>query len=214
MQERIKTHISYRCPECTDAIFGLVGKYALRADMLRLKCGKDDFSLDLRLSGNGKVNISAPCILCRQSHSFTISEELLFTKDILTLPCPYSSVGIVFIGDAEKISDELSRTASELSMLVSSFDAQSVHELQPEDMTEEEILPEPALYDLFRFALKNLEADGAVDCPCHSGDYDLRFFENKIQAYCKSCGAVYTFSATTPAVAEDYIISLDSLTLR
>lgn len=213
MQDHIKTHIAYRCPECTDAIFGFVGRYALRADMLRLKCDGDDFALEIKSLGNGKVNISAPCILCRQNHSYTVSDDLLFTKDILTLPCPYSSVDIVFIGEREKISEELDKSARELSMIVSSLEAEDVHELQPEDMREDEILPEPMLYDTLRFVLKNLEAEGAVDCPCHNGDYDLRFYENRVQAYCKSCGATYTFDATSPAIAEEYI-SLDSLTLK
>ena len=213
MQDRIKTHIAYRCPECTDAIFGFVGKYALRADMLRLRCDKDDFALDIKAGGDGKINISAPCILCRQNHSYTISEELFFSKEILTLPCPYSSVDVVFIGEREKIAGELDRTASELSMLVGSLEADDVHDLQPEDMNEDEILPEPMLYDTLRFVLKSLEAEGAVDCPCHAGEYDLRFFENRVQAYCKSCGATYTFNATTPSLAEEYI-SLDRLTLK
>ena len=213
MQDLVKTHIAYRCPECTDAIFGFVGRYALRADMLRLKCDKDDFSLELKSAANGKVNISAPCILCRQNHNYTVSDELLFSKDILTLPCPYSSVDIVFIGDREKIAGEVDRTANELSMLVSSLEAEDVHDLQPEDMREDEILPEPMLYDTLRFVLKTLEAEEAVDCPCHNGDYDLRFYENKVQAYCKLCGATYTFNATSPAVAEEYI-SLDRLILK
>ena len=212
MKDTVKTHIAYRCPECTDAIFGFVGRYAQRADMLRLKCEKDDFALEIK-TGGGKVSLSAPCVLCRANHSYTVSEELFFSKDILTLPCPYSSVDIVFVGEREKIAEELDRTASELSMLVGSLEAEDIHELQPEYMTEDEILPEPALYDTLRFVLKSLEADGAVDCPCHSGSYDLRFFENKIQAYCGACGAAYTFNATTPALAEEYI-SLDKLTLK
>ena len=213
MKDTVKTHIAYRCPECTDAIFGFVGRYALRADMLRLRCDRDEHSLELKATQEGKVQISAPCILCKQNHSYTVSEELLFSREILTFPCPYSSVDIVFIGEREKIADELDRTATELSMLVTSMEAEDVHDLQPEDMNEDEILPEPMLYDTLRFVLKNLESDGAVDCPCHEGDYDLRFYENRVQAYCKSCGATYTFNATSPSLAEEYL-SLDSLTLK
>ena len=130
---------------------------------------------------------------------------MLFEKDILTLPCPYSGTDIVFIGDADKINTELARTADELAAIVSGMEAEDIHELQPEDMNDEEILPEPMLYDTLRFVLKNLEAEGAVDCPCHNGEYDLRFYENKVQAYCKKCGAAYTFNATTPSLAEEYI---------
>ena len=41
-----------------------------------------------------------------------------------------------------------------------------------EDMTEGEILPDPAVYDTLRFVVKDLEAEGKIDCPCHSGCYD------------------------------------------
>ena len=212
MKNAITTHIAYRCPECTDAVFGFVGKYAIAADMLRLKCECDSFALDIKSTKDGKVTISVPCILCRQNHTYTISEGMLFDKDILTLPCPYSQTDIVFIGEREKISAELERTAAELSAIVSGMEAEDIRELQPEDMGEDEILPEPMLYDTLRFVLKSLEAEGAVDCPCHNGEYDLRFYENRVQAYCKKCGATYTFNATSPALAEEYV-ALDSIKL-
>ncbi len=213
MKDTIRTHIAYRCPECTDAIFGFVGKYAIEADMLRLKCGCGNFSLDIKAKESGKVTLNAPCILCRQNHTYTISENMLFEKDILTLPCPYSQTDIVFIGEREKIADELERTAAELSAIVSGMEVEDIHELQPEDMNEDEMLPEPMLYDTLRFVLKTLEAEGAVECPCKNGEYDLRFYENRVQAYCKKCGAAYTFNATSPSLAEEYI-SLDSLKLK
>lgn len=212
MKEITNTHIAYRCPECTDAIFGFVGKYALRADMVRLRCDADDFALDIKSTKDGKVTVSAPCILCRQNHTYTLPESLLFEKDLITLPCPYSSTDIVFIGEREKISEALDRTAAELSAIVAGMEAEDIHDIQPSDMSEEEILPEPMLYDTLRFVLKSLEAEGAVDCPCHDGEYDLRFYENRVQAYCKKCGAAYTFNATSPALAEEYI-ALDELKL-
>ena len=212
MKDIIKTHIAYRCPECTDAIFGFVGKYAIAADMLRLRCECGNFSLDIKSAPDSRVSISVPCILCRQNHTYTISESMLFEKDILTLPCPYSQTDIVFIGEREKINSELERTAAELSAIVAGMEAEDIHELQPQDMNEEEILPEPMLYDTLRSVLKTLEAEGAVSCPCGDGEYDLRFFENRVQAYCKKCGATYTFNATTPSLAEEYV-GLDELKL-
>lgn len=212
MKDIIKTHIAYRCPECTDAIFGFVGKYAIAADMLRLRCDCADFSLDIKSAKDGRVTLSVPCILCRENHTYTLTESLFFERDILTLPCPYSSLDIVFIGERERISAELERTASELSGIVTALEAEDIRELQPESMNEDEILPEPMLYDTLRFVLKSLEAEGAVNCPCHDGDYDLRFFEDKVQAYCKRCGASFTFNATTPSMAEEYI-GIDSINL-
>lgn len=213
MTETVKTHIAYRCPECTDAIFGFAGKYALRADMVRLKCSCGKSALDIRAKDSSRVEISAPCILCKQNHTYTVSENLLFEREILTLPCPYSNTDIVFIGERERIADELDRTGEELSRLVAGLEAEDIRDLQPEDMNDDEILPDPAVYDTLRFVLKDLEAEGKVSCPCSSGEYDLRFTDTGIQAYCKRCGATYDFNAISPAVAEEYI-GLSSLTLK
>ena len=61
--------------------------------------------------------------------------------------------------------------------------------------------------------MKELEADGKIDCPCHSGEYDLRFCREGIQIYCERCGAQHTFSAASVYATEDYL-DIDSLNLK
>ena len=120
---------------------------------------------------------------------------------------------IAFIGDADKIDAEIERTGVELSKLLLSLEAEELSDIQPTDMTEDEILPDPAVYDTLRFIVKDLEAEGAVKCPCHNGKYDLRFTEGGVQVYCENCGASYDFSATSPAVAEEYL-SVEQIELK
>ena len=92
-------------------------------------------------------------------------------------------------------------------------EAEELSDIQPQDMNDDEILPDPAVYDTVRFIVKDLEAEGKVDCPCHEGTYELRFCDEGIQVYCEKCGATYTFHASSPSVTEEYL-SLDSITLR
>ena len=120
---------------------------------------------------------------------------------------------ISFIGNEDAIAEELERTRIELERLLTQLEAEELSDIQPQDMNDDEILPDPAVYDTVRFIVKDLEAEGKVDCPCHEGTYELRFCDEGIQVYCEKCGATYTFHASSPSVTEEYL-SLDSITLR
>ena len=206
-------NIAYRCPGCGSAVIGLVGKFALHANMLRLKCScGDEQSLDITMS-DGKVRLSVPCLFCRQNHSYVVSEALFFENDRFLLNCPYSNMDIAIIGDEETVKQELERTEAELNMLMKNLEAEELSDIQPEDMPEAEILPDPAVYDTLRFVVKDLEAEGKLNCPCGKGPYDLRFTDGGMQVWCESCGATYDFSATSPTLAEEYL-DLDEIKLK
>ena len=209
-QER---NIAYRCPECGTSIIGLVGKFALKANLLRLKCDCEKGSgLDINVTGDNKIRLSVPCLFCKQSHNYVVSESVFFDRDLFLLNCPYSGMDISFIGNEEKIKGELSRTEAEITRLLNSFEAESLSDIQPMDMNEDEILPDPAVYDTLRFVLKDLEQEGRIKCLCDNGSYDLRFTDEGVQAFCENCGATYTFKASSPTIAEEYL-DLDELTL-
>ena len=207
-------NIAYRCPECASSIFGIVGKFALSANMVRLKCDCDKpSSLDICVTNDGKLRLSVPCLFCKQNHNYVVSEAVFFDREKFLLNCPYTGMDIAFIGEEEDINTELKRTEEEIGRLMASFEAEELSDIQPSDMTEDEILPDPAVYDTLRFVVKDLEAEGRVKCPCSDGKYELRFVDSGIEVYCENCGATYTFTATTPSVAEEYL-SIDSLELN
>ena len=207
-------NIAYRCPECGTAILGIIGKFALHANMLRLKCNCENATpLDIGITNDGKIRLSVPCLFCKQNHSYTVSESVFFDRELFLLNCPYSGMDIAFIGDEERINKELSRTEEELNRLLVSLEAEELSDIQPQDMGEEEILPDPAVYDTLRFLVKDLEEEGRVKCPCKNGSYDLRFVEGGLQVWCENCGATHTFHVTSPTLFEEYL-SLDSLELK
>ena len=120
---------------------------------------------------------------------------------------------IAFIGDEDTVNQELSRTEAELNMLMKNLEAEELSDIQPEEMTEAEILPDPAVYDTLRFVVKDLEYEGKLNCPCNKGPYDLRFTDSGIQVWCESCGATYDFNVTSPTMAEEYL-NLSELNLK
>ena len=82
-------HIAYRCPDCGSAVVGLVGRFALSANMIRLKCScGSEQSLDMNVSGGDKVRLSVPCLFCKQNHSYVVSESLFSTRTDFCLTVP------------------------------------------------------------------------------------------------------------------------------
>lgn len=210
-----RRQIAYRCPECGTATVGMVGKFALRANMLRLKCTcEKESSLDISIANDARVRLSVPCLYCKQNHGYTITESIFFERDKFLLNCPYSGMDIAFIGDEETVSEELSRTERELETILKGFEADSLEDIQPSDMNEDEILPDPAVYDTVRFLVKDLEEEGKIECPCAKGEgYDLRFADGGIDVFCPSCGASVLLPVTSVQMSEE-LLSLDGLKLR
>ncbi len=208
-------HIAYRCPECGTATVGIIGKFALKANMIRLKCPcEKTSSLDINMLPDGKIRLSVPCVFCKENHSYTVTESLLFERDKLLLSCPYSGSDITVAADADTVSAELERMGGELETVMKGFEAESLEDIQPQDMNEDEILPDPAVYDTVRFIVKELEAEGNLHCPCGKGEgYDLRFADGGIDVYCPRCGASRLLAASGAVIAEEYL-TLDSLELK
>lgn len=207
-------HIAYRCPDCGNAVVGLVGRFALSANMLRLKCScGSDHTLDVTISREGKIRLSVPCLFCRQNHSYVVSESIFFDSEKFLLNCPYSAMDIAFIGTEEVVSRELNRTGNELEALLKNLEAEELSDIQPHEMNEDEILPDPSVYDTLRFVVKDLEDEGKINCPCRKGPYDLRFTDTGLQVWCGHCGATHDFPVTSPTIAEEYLL-LDGITLK
>lgn len=207
-------NIAYRCQKCGVPTVGMIGKFALHANMIRLRCTcGEESSLDINITGDKKIRLSVPCLFCRQNHNYVVSESIFFDKDRFLLNCPYTGMDISFIGDEDGVKKELERTELELTRLLASFEAEELSDIQPEDMNDEEILPDPAVYDTLRFLVKDLEAEGKIFCPCGNGSYDLRFVDGGVEVYCERCGGSYKFSATTPAIAEEYLTT-DEIKLK
>ena len=207
-------HIAYRCPDCGAAVVGLVGRFALSANMLRLKCScGSEHTLDINITGDEKIRLSVPCLFCKQNHSYVISDTLFFDRERFLLNCPYSGMDIAFIGSEDVVNEELNRTGAELETLLKNLEAEELSDIQPQDMNEAEILPDPAVYDTLRFVLMDLCDEGKVKCPCGEGPYDIRFTDNGVQAWCEKCGATHDFKVTSPTIAEEYL-ALDELILK
>ena len=206
-------HIAYRCPSCGTAVRGIVGAFAAKADLLKLKCPSGDGELTLSLSPDReRVRISVPCLFCGQSHQYTVSRTIVLGNDPFLLNCPYTNMDICFLGSGAEVEASLDRAEGELSGLLAEMGLESMRELQPIDLDPDEILPDAGVYDIVRYVVKELEAEGAIDCPCHGGEYEIAMTDRGILVYCPACRASHLFRTDSVAAAEEFL-KLDSLTL-
>ena len=208
-----RSQIAYRCPDCACATVGFLGGLTNASDMLRLKCSCNGSALDIKKHTDGKIHLSVPCVYCKSNHTFVVAPDVIRRLEPTRFNCPYSGMGIAFIGDQNNISAEVENSASELSRILASFEAETVADIQPQDVGEDSMPPDPAIYDTLNFIVRDLEAEGNVKCPCGKGPYDLRFTDDGMQVYCDSCGATYEFFAKSVTVAEEYL-PLTSITLK
>ncbi len=211
--EPASTHIVYRCPDCGTAVYGFVGKFALSANMLRLKCSCGKSALDVTITNDQKIRLAIPCLFCKTNHNYVISQKVFFEKDIFILNCPYANMDIAFIGEKENTDRELMRSADELEKLLTQLEAESLADIQPEDINDEDVLPDATVYDTIRFLIKTLECEEKIDCPCHSGNYDLRYAPGGMEVFCPHCEASHLFDTRAVSASEEYL-SIDSLFLK
>ena len=201
----LRQQIAYRCPECGTATIGFLGGLRSVSDMLRLKCECDKFALEIKGTRDGKVDVSVPCVFCKDTHHYTVSAEI-FTRETATrLPCPHSHHDIFFIADDKTMDEELLRSSRELSFVLSGFEAESIKDIQPMDVDTAEAAPDPAIYDTLNLVVRDLEDAGKITCPCKKGPYELRFTDTGMQLSCNGCGASFEFYAMSGAGAETYL---------
>lgn len=184
-----KTTIAYRCPSCGGGVISAVGMFSLGADMVKLKCTCGESELTMVYTGDDKVRLSVPCLVCPKPHSFTVSRSIFFGRDLFVLPCPYTDLNLCFMGEMNHVKAELARSELELLELMEKNGLTSLDDLHQQD---EELLPDPQILDIIMFVIHELEAEEKIYCRCadpHDSEFDCRMVEDGILVFCKTCGA-------------------------
>ena len=208
------TYVAYRCPHCGFAIYGGVGQFSLVGDMLKIKCQCEEGSeLTINYTTDRKLRLSVPCLFCGQNHNYVVSPNVFFGGELFLLSCPYTNMDICYIGPKEEVDEAVSRSERDLNQLFEEWQIGSLAELRAAtDVDPDSLISDAQIYDIVRFLVKELEADGAIDCPCHSGNYDFDMNARGITVFCPLCGAEHTFPADSVRAAEDFL-KCDRLTL-
>ena len=194
-----QTTVAYRCPHCGSGVLSAVGMFSLTADMMKLKCSCGKSELQIVYSKDGKVRLKVPCMICPNGHSYTVSRNIFFDRDIFVLPCPVSDINICFMGETDRVKFELSRTELQLLQILEDNGISSFEALHG----EEEMLTDPQISEIVLFVVHDLEAENKIYCRCNPAPvgnekmendgeervYDVEILEDGIKVTCTECGS-------------------------
>ena len=108
------TTVGYHCPYCGMSILNKINIFSMSGNLIKIKCVCGSSELVVQMLKDGKFKITVPCILCPNSHSFTLSSGTFFQKDIFALSCKFTAINICFIGKGNKVYDALKKNEEEL----------------------------------------------------------------------------------------------------
>ena len=206
--ESKQTTVAYRCPHCGTGVMSAVGMFSLAADMVKLKCTCGHSELELVYSKDGKIRVKVPCIICPNGHSYTVSRNIFFGRDVFLLPCPISDINICFMGNTDHVKAELSRTELELLQILEDNGIDSFSALHD----DENMLTDPQIAEIVMFVIHDLEAENKIYCKCNPAPadgkscscghshgncsecdetehiYDVEMVEDGIKVSCPECG--------------------------
>lgn len=212
--ESKQTTIAFRCPHCGAGVMSAVSLFHLKGSMIRLKCDCGKSMLEVQPTGDGKVRLSVPCVICPKPHHFTVSENIFFNKELFSLPCPYSDLNVCMMGELNHVKAELSRTELQLLDLM---EESGVSDLSALHQEAEESVADPQVLEIVLFVIRDLDEEGKIRCRCEkgeeSGDYDAEILPEGVRVSCKSCGASRLIPTDSFVGAHDFL-NCDSLELE
>ena len=206
--------VAFRCPICGQAILSGLNLFRISGDMLRLKCPDCDTALTVNSTNDGKFRLSVPCMFCPKPHSFVLSKETLFDKELFTLPCGLSGMDLLYVGNEEQVMAALEQSDKLLDEMLDDNEKEQLSALH---RGESEEAPDPGVEHVVRFLLCELEEEKKISCFCDGKDelplYDFQILSERVRIFCHCCNAETYLPLRSEADAEDFI-RMDSLELK
>lgn len=218
-----ETTLAYRCPACGKFILGMVGLFTLTGDLIKLKCDCGGSELKLTYTSDRKLRLTVPCLFCPEPHTYQLSTDAFFQRDLLALTCTYSNLDVCFIGKKDAVSAAATEADEELLDLLeeAGFDDLGSFlagraQLDGEDNVDEDYRIDYAqIEEIVRFMLVELAEEGDIHCGCSEGDtarYDFEFAGDAVRIFCHTCGHEIKIPMSSTLAANAFLHT-DSLTL-
>ena len=208
-----QTTLAYRCPACGGGVMTAVSLFHLKGSMIRLKCDCGESMMEALPTGDGKVRLTVPCLICPTPHHYTVSESIFFGQELFALPCPYSDVNICMMGETNHIKAELSRTELQLLDLM---EEQGVTDFKALHQQAEQTVTDPQILEIVLFVIRDLDEEGKIYCRCAEGEereYDAEVLPEGVRVTCRKCGATKLVPTDSLVTAHDFL-NCDSLRLE
>ena len=92
----------------------IVGVFSLSGDHFKLKCPACHQSeMTITYSKDSKIRLSVPCTICPRPHTFVLSENSFYDKDVFALACQYTGLDICFIGKEDAVRAALEKSGED-----------------------------------------------------------------------------------------------------
>ena len=201
-----ETCIAYRCPYCGSGVKSMVGVFSLSGAMKKLKCDCGSSELIIQHTGDDKMRVTVPCLLCGSTHTFQVSSKLFYNKELFTYSCPYTAMDLVFLGSEKAVSAALDRSEKELLDMLHEMGLDDLDRLHGEidrlDEEDERVL-DASLYDMVMFTIRDLIEGGDVSCCCDDGDVAVS--DDHVKVFCRSCGAAKDIPTDSEITARAFL---------
>lgn len=207
-----ETTVAYRCPECGASVMSMVGVFTLTADMIRLKCPCGQSELEIVYTRDKKVRLTVPCFLCPTPHSYLISSQMFFDRELFALPCGYSGLDICFVGQKDQVQKAMKAAEEELLELLGDTSFEQLSSKRHSGGGQE--LTDPQVFDIVMYVIRDLADEGKILCSCpDGGDYEAEILDDCIHVRCKQCGDSLDIPAGSLTAANDFL-GCEELDLR
>ncbi len=196
-----ETTIAYRCPSCGKFIFGMVGLFTLSGDLIKLKCDCGGSDITIAYTQDRKLKITVPCLFCPAPHSYVISSDAFFDRELIALTCTYSSLDVCFIGKKDAVIEAAKAADADLLLLLEEAGFDGFEEFMAgrnaatdnsgDNVDSDFRMDYAQIEDIVRFMLTELAEEGDISCGCKDGDtarYDFEFAGDSVRIFCHTCG--------------------------
>ena len=118
------TTIGYHCPQCGIPISSAVNIFAFSApgNLIKLKCPCGASELTISITREKKFRLIVPCIVCPNSHTYTISSSVFFERDLFAFTCKFTALNICFIGKSSNVMEAIKNNEQELLEMFAEYD--------------------------------------------------------------------------------------------
>lgn len=203
-----ETAVSFRCPSCGSWVTGITGLFSLTADMLRLKCPCGGGEMDIVYTKDKKVRLNVPCFVCPKPHSYTLSPNVFFSRELFSLSCPYSGVDLCYTGDENEVKTASEEADEALHALFEKAGCENYfEEKRAGEKENEEIFSDPQILEIVNFVIRDLDEAGEIKCRCESdeGLYTVEVTSDGVRVKCENCGASKLIPVTSTITAQAFL---------
>jgi hypothetical protein len=187
--------------------------------MIRLKCTCGKSEMTIVGTRDGKVRLTVPCMFCPTPHTFLISSNIFYGKDLFAMQCPYSGMGVACVGEINQVKAELARSELELLDYLEKLglDGDGFLGVNADGDGGKSSLSDVQVREIVMYVINEMDAEGKIYCKCDPSEndrqYDAEIMDDGILLTCRKCGAKKLIPADSSMTAYEFL-NADSLQLE